>query len=216
MARVLFLGKNNDPSCQAAEAFVKSNFSEVESFSGEWGDPLPPSTQDWHGDYIISYLSRWVIPGWLIERASRAAINFHPASPSYPGIGCINFALYDGAAEYGSTCHFIAPKVDTGGIIQTTMFPVFPSDDVASLLSRTYAYQLCLFYDVMGRVVSGETLTTSGESWTRPPFTRKEFNQLSVITPDMDTAEVARRVRATKFGIWRPGVVIGGMRFELA
>ncbi len=212
---ILFLGKQDDQHCLQALRFLAANAS-VESYLGQWGEPLPDAVRHWSGQYVVSYLSRWVIPEDVIARAEIAAINFHPASPSYPGIGCNNFALYENASEYGATCHFMASKVDTGAIIATKRFPIFPSDDVASLLSRTYAFQLVLFFEVAVRIVAGERLISSGETWKRAPFTRKEFNELSVIRPDMSANEVSRRIRATTFGRWKPSVEIGGQRFELA
>lgn len=211
---VLFLGKKDDSYCLEALGFTHQVGFNVVTYLGDWGDPLP-KLDDWHGDYIISYLSRWVVPAWLIERASIAAINFHPASPDYPGIGCNNFALYDEATKYGVTCHFMAPRVDTGAIIRTRRFPVLASDNVVSLLDRTYREQLHLYKQVIKSIAAGAKLVPSGEQWTRPPYTRAEFNQLGRITPDMSPDEVRRRVRATSFGQWQPTVEIAGFTFVL-
>jgi len=212
---ILFLGKEEDPYCAKALDFCRSNFEDVTACLGVWGDPLPKKAADWHGDYIISYLSRWVVPAFLLERAEKAAINFHPASPNYPGIGCNNFALYENAKEYGVTCHHMEAKVDTGAIIALKRFPVHHSDDVESLLTRTYEHQLELFFEVVGGMASGQPLPTSEEQWTRKPFTREEFNALFVITPDMSEEEIARRIRAVNFKHWKPYVVLGGHTFEL-
>ena len=107
---LLFLGKADDPDCARALEFCQQAFAPVTYCLGKWGDPLPGKVQEWEGDYIVSYLSRWVVPDALLKRARKAAINFHPASPEYPGIGCNNFALYENASEYGVTCHHMAPK----------------------------------------------------------------------------------------------------------
>jgi len=149
-----------------------------------------------------------------LRRAARAAVNFHPASPDYPGIGCNNFALYEGAAEYGATCHHMAPRVDTGAIIRVKRFPVLPGDDVESLLKRTYEHQLQLFYEIAAIMAEGAELPVSEERWTRPPFTRVQFNELFRITSDMDHEEIARRVRAVSYRQWQPYVEIEGFRFE--
>jgi methionyl-tRNA formyltransferase len=212
---VLFLGKKDDPGSTAALKFVTDNFGEVSAHLGQWREPAPAAFDSWTGDYIVSYLSRWVVPAGLIARARRAAINFHPASPDYPGIGCVNFALYDDAPTYGATCHFMAPQVDTGGIIATKRFAVQASDTVETLLSRTYAFQLVLFYEVMDRILAGETLVAGDQRWTRKPFSRKEFNQLATITAEMSPQEIARRIRATAFGPWKPTLEVGGFTFEL-
>jgi hypothetical protein len=103
---ILFLGKKDDEYCHKALKFIQKNFMNAMYYLGQWDDPLPEDTGWRDGEYIISYLSQWVVPEYLLEKTKNAAINFHPASPAYPGIGCINFALYENASEYGVTCHY--------------------------------------------------------------------------------------------------------------
>jgi methionyl-tRNA formyltransferase len=212
---VLFLGKKNDEYCDRALKFVEDNFANVTTYYSAWGEPMPKAIQNWSGDYILSYLCRWVIPESVIRSAHKEAINFHPASPDYPGIGCNNYALYENATEYGATCHHMLSQVDTGKIIAVKRFPVFPTDDVSSLLQRTYEFQLVLFYEVVSTIINGKPLPESEEIWTRPPRSRREFNELGIITPEMSDDEVNRRVRAISYGGFQPTVDIGGFRFEL-
>ena len=211
---VLFLGKADDPDCARALDFCLKEFSPVTSALGRWGDPLPAEARNWSGDYIISYLSRWVVPADLLGRARLAAINFHPASPDYPGIGCNNFALYEGAEQYGVTCHHMAARVDSGAIIAVRRFPVYPQDDVGTLLERTYANQIALFFEIADGIAEGQPLPKSAETWTRPPFTRKRFEDLFKITPDMPQEEIARRIRAVSYQHWQPYLELTGYRFE--
>ncbi len=213
---ILFLGKAADPWCTRALSFLKERSSRVTSCLGKWGDPLTEEARRWEGDYIISYLSRWIVPADLLTRARKAAINFHPASPDYPGIGCNNFALYENAKEYGVTCHHMASKVDTGKIIAVARFPIDESDNVASLLNRTYQRQIILFNEIAAFIVEGRDLPVSDEKWTRPPFTRAQFDELFRVTPDMSRDEIARRVRAVSYKHWQPYVEIEGFRFEYA
>jgi len=212
---LLFLGKRGDVHCSEALRFCELNFAEVTVHVGAWGDVLPDSMYDWSGDYIVSYLSRWIVPAAVLANARIAAINFHPAPPEYPGIGCTNFALYEGAREYGVTCHHMAKNVDTGDIILVRRFPVFESDDVASLLQRSYANQLVVFYEIAAHMIAGAPLPKSTEHWTRRPFTRKELDELRRITPEMSREEICRRIRATKYGPWKPIVELHGIAFEL-
>lgn len=213
---VLFLGKSKDEHTQRALSFCQDNFASVEFHLGRFGQGrLPEDISWWSGDYIISYLSPWVVPDSLLKRAKQAALNFHPASPDYPGIGCNNFALYDGVNEYGATCHHMASQVDTGNIVAVKRFPVFKTDSVTSILSRTHDHQLSLFYDVMSLIVNGEKIPTSVERWTRKPFTRKELNELAQISADMTKDEITKRIRATTFDSWKPTIEIHGFVFEL-
>jgi methionyl-tRNA formyltransferase len=212
---LLFLGKKDDIYCEKALQFIKVNCEQIEAYLGKWGDSLPEDIGWWEGDYIISYLSRWIAPEYLINKAKIAAINFHPGSPEYPGIGCNNFALYENAKEYGCTCHYMLPKVDTGKIIAVKRFPVFTNDDVKTLLHRTYDFQLTLFYEIMGKIINGEKLPETSERWGRKPFTRKEFNELNKITWEMENEEIKRRIRATNYMDYKPTVKILEYEFEL-
>jgi methionyl-tRNA formyltransferase len=211
---LLFLGKADDADCSRALQFCQQNFDRVAYCLGKWGDPLPDAGRGWNGDYIVSYLSRWVVPQDLLLGAKKAAINFHPASPEYPGIGCNNFALYENATEYGVTCHHMAPRVDTGRIIAVRRFPVLAEDDVEALLRRTYEHQFALFLEITKLLAEGRELPVSQETWTRRPFTRKQFNELFRITADMSRDEIARRVRAVSFGPYGPYLEIQGYRFQ--
>ncbi len=213
---LLFLGKKGDGCTERALELCRPRFGSITACLGDWGDPLPKPAAEWSGDYIISYLSRWVVPRRLLQRAARAAINFHPASPDYPGIGCVNFALYESAAEYGATCHHMAARVDTGAIIAVRRFPVEAADTVATLLARTYAEQLALFEEICPRLASGEPLPCSQERWTRPPFTRRQFEALTRLSADMSPEEVARRIRATSYGAFRPVLELHGHSFVYA
>ena len=211
---ILFLGKANDPYCARALAYCQEHFSQLTACLGVWGEPLPENARNWGGDYIISYLSRWVVPEYLLARAQKASFNFHPASPDYPGIGCNNFALYEDAKEYGVTCHHMAPRVDTGSIIAVKRFPIHPEDGVAELLERTYKHQITLCLEIVGLLAMGKSLPVSRETWTRPPFTRTQFNELFEITSEMSREEIARRIRAISFDHWQPYTVIQGYKFE--
>ena len=212
---ILFLGKKNDAYTLRALEHLKLLFSDVTSCLGVWGQKLPKEASCWSGDIIISYLSRWVVPEYLLTKAKDMAINFHPATPDYPGVGCINFALYECASVYGATCHHMNKQVDTGDIIRVERFPVYPSDNVETLLTRTYDHQLCLFYDIIGRIYCCKPLPKSTEMWARTPFSRKEFNELSVITQDMDNDEIKKRMRATLYRDYKPSAMIAGYEFEL-
>lgn len=212
---VLFLGKKNDEYVEKALRFCRSNFTDVMDSLGGWGDPLPDEIERWEGDYIFSYLSRWIIPEHLLKRAKVAAINFHPAPPEYPGVGCNNFALYEGAKEYGVTCHHMASRVDSGNIIKVSRFPIMTTDTVSTLLARTYDYQLVLFYEIVSLILQDNPLTLSGERWSGRLHSRKELDDLGQISADMTKEEIANRIRATTFGEWKPTIDLQGFIFEL-
>lgn len=209
----LLLTKTSEWS-RAAQRFLRQHAPECLIVEGERQDKRPEVLDRWEGDYLVSFLSPWVLPAGVLSRARKGAINFHPAPPEYPGIGCYNFALYDGAPTYGVTAHHMAPVVDSGDIIRVTRFPVLPNESVLSLKERSMACLLPLFQDVMSDVLRDVPLTRAAETWTRLPYSRRDLDALCRVTPEMTPDEIRRRVRATHFP-GAPGAVVelGGVQF---
>ena len=212
---VLFIGKKKDYLCKQAMGLIKANFSEHEIVLGTRGEQFPKDAESWTGDYIVSYLSPWIIPERLLDRAKKASFNFHPGPPEYPGIGCTNFAIYDAAGSFGVTCHHMNPKVDTGNMISVKRFSLYDTDTVFSLTQRCYGYILQQFYEFASLILAGDELPQSDEYWKRRPYKRKELHELCRITSDMPTDEIRRRVKAVTFPD-APGafIEIDGMKFN--
>ena len=75
-------------------------------------------------DYLFSYRSHLILSKKIIDKIEIAAINFHPGTPKYRGIGCTNFALYNQEKFYGSTCHIIDETIDSGKILNVKLFKI--------------------------------------------------------------------------------------------
>lgn len=213
MKSILFFGPKNDPHCEAALAFCRAAVPDTTPILGNWGDRFPEEEcSGWEQQSVISFNSRWIIPAQLLRGI---AVNFHPGPPEYRGIGCLNYALYDGAASYGVCAHGMMPEPDAGTILAVKRFPILYSDTVATLLRRTHDYQLALFYDVLAGLLCGEYFYT-GEQWSGELRGRKDLDALATLTPDMSAEEIERRKRATTFGKWKPRMVVNGVEFEAA
>lgn len=203
------------PFADAVEALLKQHFQQVDVYTGDRSDPFPIDTNQIPAyDYLISYISPWIIPGAVLRRARIAAVNFHPGPPEYPGIGCTNFALYNGETTYGVTAHYMTEKVDSGEIILVKRFPIFPEDTVHSLTIRAYAYLYITFVELFPYILQAKKFPISGEKWKRKPYTRKELNELCRLDPSMPPEEIRRRVRALDFP-GAPGAYLelAGIRF---
>jgi methionyl-tRNA formyltransferase len=201
--RVLFLGKKDNLFAERAAEFIRRHFRHPLIFTGDRHDKLPEEVLNWEGDLLISFISSWIIPGILLEKAAYAALNFHPGSPEYPGIGCTNFAIYNGEKEYGVTCHYMKATVDTGNIIAVKRFPLKENDTVYGVTQQCYSLIEELFYEIMDCILQGGLLPSSAEQWKRKPYTRKQLDELCYISPHMPEAEVERRIKATTYkGPW--------------
>ena len=212
--RFSFLLLSKDTAhCRAAQKFLLDRTANVTVFEGH--SPFDDTVLQWAGDYLISFLYPSVLPAELLSRARRAAINFHPGPPLYPGTGCYNFAIYEEADEYGVTCHHMVERVDSGGIIEVVRFPLLWTDTVSSLKERSSIHCLSLFCRIVPKLLAGEPLPSSDENWQRRLFTRKQLNALCRISPEMSEDEIRRRVRATYFpDAPGPHVDLAGYRFE--
>jgi methionyl-tRNA formyltransferase len=201
VSNILFIGKKDDFYSNVAADYLKTQLPNTIIVQSSKAEPIPIEVLNWKGDYIISYLSQWIIPASVLQNASKGGINLHPGSPDYPGIGCTNFAIYNNAKEFGITCHYMLPKVDTGKIIMVERFPVYTNDTVLSITQRAYGAILSVFYKLIDVIISGVTPKAIEEHWTKEPYTRKQLNEMCEIKPEMDKNEIERRIKATTFGV---------------
>lgn len=212
---ILFLAKEKPFSKDAAE-LARASIKEADIYFGVLSDPFPETALQKEYDYVVSYISPWIVPKEVLARAKVAAINFHPGPPEYPGTGCTNFAIYDGAKEFGITVHYMMEKVDSGVIIMVKRFPILPDDTVYSLTQRCYEHIFAAFKELLPYMVHSALLPQSEERWMRKPYTRKELNELCRIAKDMSDEEIQRRVRATTYpGMPGAYIELGGVKFAV-
>lgn len=199
--------------CELAGLRAQSAFgAELSWRKGRLGDPLPVS----HGgryEAIVSFVSPWIVPGWLLSETA-VALNFHPGSCDFPGIGCYNFALYEGAVRYGAVCHHMLERVDSGEIVREELFDLRDEESVESLKLRTMDAMLGMFGEIVELLRAKKPLPKASRTWQRKPFTRRQLDELGRVTPEMTPEEIRRRVRAMEYpGFPGAFVELGGVRF---
>lgn len=217
--KVLMLSKRENIFCDYAEAILNSYFTDKEflSIRGNVGEHLNDELYWYRPEYVISFISPWIVPKALLDAAQKAALNFHPGPPAYPGTGCYNFALYEGAKEYGVTVHHMQEKVDTGKIVMTSYFDVSPLETVETMKLKSMNHLLFCFDKILACIAVDKPLPVSQETWLRRPFTRKEMCALFEIDPNtQDEQEIRRRIRAAEYPSSTGAYVMaGGRRFYL-
>ncbi len=211
--KVLFIGKRNDAKAEEAVEFLSSFKLDLEVVWSSRNEAYPEYLRSWSGDLVLSYLSQWIIPASTLNGAKFAALNWHPGTPEYPGIGCTNFAVYEGASSFGMTCHHMNPKVDTGAIVEVRRFDVEAEDDVFSMTQKCYVEILHSFKAVLTQIIKNQSLPQSKEHWTRRPFRRTELDALCVLDLSMDEEEMKKRIKATKYDKHWAFIEINGVKF---
>ncbi|MCJ7435810.1 MAG: hypothetical protein MUO77_20210 [Anaerolineales bacterium] len=87
-----------------------------------------------HFDWLININSTVVIPSAILELSRAGALNMHPGLlPAYAGLHTHQWALRNGEQTFGSTIHFIEPRVDVGDIVLQRQFPIKKTDTGLSL-----------------------------------------------------------------------------------
>ena len=162
---IYFIGGKNNAAVGKASNFIKQLSPEADILLTDKQNIIPENLERWRGDYILSFLSPLIIPEYILESAKIAAINFHPASPDYPGSRSAGKTLSNNEATSAITCHHMAKSVDSGSIIMVRKFPVYSSDTVDSLIERREAYALIMFFDLLDLILRGRPLPVSGYTW---------------------------------------------------
>jgi UDP-4-amino-4-deoxy-L-arabinose formyltransferase/UDP-glucuronic acid dehydrogenase (UDP-4-keto-hexauronic acid decarboxylating) len=85
-------------------------------------------------DWLINTNSTVLIPSAILELPRAGALNMHPGLlPGYAGLHTHQWALRNGEQTFGSTIHFIEPRVDVGDIVLQRQFPIKKTDTGLSL-----------------------------------------------------------------------------------
>ena len=185
--------------CQVVRKFLELN-TDCKTFSIDNDEEYwyfcryPQEKVDW----VISFLSPWILPKDILELGIKGAINFHPGPPEYPGIGGYNFAIYENSKFYGTTCHHMLEKVDSGKIIMDFRFPLCGNETVESLKERSMISLTELFFMIIDMILKDIELPISSHQWSKLR-TRKEFQELCRCDLSMSEEELLKRVKACYF-----------------
>ena len=219
--KILFLGQKDCIYSGYAIEYLEKLGHDITSIpSSRRNEKIPEEIMSWHGDYILTFYSYFIIPQKLIDQA-KVCINFHPSSPEHAGSGMINWALYNDHDQFGVTAHLIQQKIDSGKILRVNRFKILAKDDIKSVAARAKVYCMNLFYELMQELllegVSIDTLLekNSHERWECEPRKISQVDKMSEIYPNIEGAELERRVRAFHTKEYPLSISIHGRKFTL-
>jgi methionyl-tRNA formyltransferase len=214
--KALLLRREPCAHSNKAEAFLRLRCQSVAVVASSGpGFELDESLLDDPPDLLVAFRSHVIVRPSFLERIP-LCLNFHPGPPERRGTGCVNFALLAEDTAYGATCHRMAQEIDAGPIVDVRRFPIGKLDTIESVLSRTYDYMLCQFYDVVEAVAAGRDPGLSGDVWQGKATRAAEMERLREIGLEPGSREaLERQVRATSFGSYQPHVTLHGRRFVL-
>lgn len=172
-------------------------------------------------DLGISLLFDRVLPASVIERPPLGFVNIHLGPlPRFRGANsvmhAIRLARRDDHWRFGVTMHYMAPKVDTGPIIDLLEFPIHEDDTAFMLHGRACQHVFPLFQRNIHRLAkSTERLPSRPQEGLSYFFRKGEVDHEIDLTAPPD--EIYDRIRSLTFpGKDRPYAVIGGRKIYLA
>ena len=175
--------------------FKKYKKVKLDIFLSKIGKKIPDKLKKKKYDFIISYLSAWVLDQNVLNNTKYLNINFHPGPPKYPGIGCFNFAIFNNEKTYGATMHEMKKKVDSGKIIKKIKFNINKLN-LIQLIERTYEKMFKLLKKEMPKILAKKKLNFSKNKWSRKAYTRKDFNNFCKIDLKMKPDQLIRKIKA--------------------
>ncbi len=88
-------------------------------------------------EFIFSFYYRRMIPGSVLARARRGALNMHGSLlPKYRGRAPINWAVLHGETETGASLHYMVDKPDAGPLVDQASVPIGPDDTAIQVADR--------------------------------------------------------------------------------
>ena len=214
----LLLLRDKDPFCIKFLKFISFNCKSVNVI---WtGNSKKKFLIKKKYDFIFSYRASIILKTKDISMAKIAAINLHPGSPKYRGIGCLNYALYNKEKKFGFTIHLISKKIDCGKILFVRYFLINKNSTVANLLQKTHdqclKHSKVFFRNILSDASKIDFYKNKfkKEKWSKVIKNKKELNKFYRIK-DFNLREVNKKIRATNFINFKPFIQIGQNKFYL-
>lgn len=172
-------------------------------------------------DYIFCFRSFYILKKKHINKTKFAAINFHPGTPEYRGIGCINFALYNNEKFYGSTAHLINERIDNGKILDVKKFQIKKKDNLNICLNKTYRLMIKQAFFILKLLKKNSNnlekliLKNNKLKWSKKLYKKKDLEKLYLIKKQANQEEIKRVIRATRIKNFRPYKIINKKKYFL-
>ena len=135
---IFLIGRKNCKYSKSLSFFLKKKVKNLTYLESEISKKINKKFMNKKYDYIFSFRNLDILPKKLLNNCKIAPINFHPGTPKYRGIGCINYAIYEKSKIYGCTAHIMNEKIDNGEILSVKSFRIKKNYDLDKCLKITH------------------------------------------------------------------------------
>lgn len=218
---ILYFGRNKCKYSNSLMDFLKKRskkFYYVKSNKMHEKIPLKKILRNQYS-YIICFRSYYILKKNLIKRAKYAAINIHPSTPKYRGPGGVNYSLYRNEKFFGTTCHIINEKIDSGKILDFKKVKIVKKDTVETLLKKSYLASLMQAKRVLNLLFENENnlnimiKKNKKIKWSKKINKLKDLNKFYEININSSKKQVENKLRATITKNFKPYVKLHNKKF---
>jgi methionyl-tRNA formyltransferase len=215
--KVLFLGRKNCKYSKNLELYLKKRTKHLKVIDSNKKNIL---LKDKIYEYVFCFRSHIILKKNFIKKIKNAAINFHPGPPNYRGIGCVNYALFDDAKIYGSTCHLIEnEELDKGKILNFLKFKIKKKDNLDTLLNRTYETMFIQAKKIIDYLLANEAnlkiliKKNNHLKWSNKIKNLNDLNKFYEIDLKYNKKKFQGKIRATNIKNFKPYIMFHGKKF---
>tara|TARA_B100000780_G_C21009711_1_gene404273 strand:- start:113 stop:802 length:690 start_codon:yes stop_codon:yes gene_type:complete len=220
--KVLFFGRHNCIYSQKIYKFLNKNFYDVTFIkSKKLGEKLNEDKDIFKKkfDYIFCFRSFYILDK-ILSRVNLFAINFHPCTPKYSGVGGVNYALYQDK-YFGCTAHLMNRKVDNGKIIDVKYFKLRKYETLEKVLAKTYTLQTKQIIKIIKAIIAdryyiNKQLKKNNKiKWTKNFYTMKMLNKFYEINCKITKKNLLKKINSTVIRKYKPYILLHGEKFIL-
>jgi methionyl-tRNA formyltransferase len=220
-ANILFFGRENCKYSLRISNFLKKNSKKLifikSKKRNEFINLKKINNQKF--EFIFCFRSFYILKKKLIDQSKFGAINFHPGTPKYRGIGAVNFAIYQKSKSYGSTAHFINEKIDNGKIIDVCEFKINKSHNIEKILNKTYLLMFKQAIRVFKNILQNKNYYLSKKKtkfkWSKKLYTSSDLNKLYEINLSKCKLDLTKLLNATYTKKFKPFIKIKNTKYFL-
>ncbi len=156
-------------------------------------------------DLLLNIHSLYIVDPHVIAAPRIGSFNLHPGPlPQYAGLNVPSWAIYRGELNHGVTLHWMAPKVDAGGIAYQASFPITPSDTGLSLTAKCVRHGLPLVSALLAQAAEDPaTIPAVPQDLSLRHYFGRKVPHGGLIPWERSARQVVDFIRACDYSPWR-------------
>jgi methionyl-tRNA formyltransferase len=218
---ILFIGRKNCIYSEKLKKFINLKSKKFTYIESKYKKQKIKLNDKEKYDYIFCFRSFLILKKSQLNQAIYGAINFHPGTPDFRGIGCINYAIYKNVKKYGSTCHLMDDKIDNGKIIDVSYFKIDRQSNLSQLLRKTHKTMFIQAINIINYLFKDHKnlikliKQNNNIKWSKKIYKIRDLEKLYRIDLNKSKTGILNQIRSTYLNEYRPYILHKKIKYYL-